>query len=302
MIGALISLLSLNLTLSLVTPQPDGWGLVYKTLPITGVTTTTPIVVTSVNHRFPIGRVLHGVITGVTGATEANDKWVLTPIDNDTFSLSTFDAQGTPVTSVGVHAYTGGGQIQYAFPEGQILLGRRNKMLATMVVTPRIVFIPTAGPAWIIEPYGGSSTSTGPAQVPNVRGSDERQSMREAPTLGTQFLTFEVYVNGSGPDYGSPLSPDFADFDATQALSHAMFAELFDMLGNVSLLRESWPSQVEAQGAMTQRGQQWMGIIQIPVPVRPTPIPWVPSGVIGEIDVQPADPLLPDDLTTIVLP
>ncbi len=295
MIGAFVSVLSLNLTLSLV----QDYNVVYQTLAITDISVTTPIVVTIPAHQIPLGRLIHGVVTGVTGTTEANGLWVLTPLDSDTFSLTTFDAQGTLVQSVGANAYSGGGQVQYAFPDGQILLGRRNKMLATMVATPRILFIPTRGKQWVIEPYGGSSTSTGPAHIPNQRGTAERQSMREGPTLGTQYLTFEVYVNGSGPNYGNPLDPDFADFDATQAIVHAMFAQLFDMMGNVALLREAWPSQEERQGAMTQRGQQWMGVLEVPMPVNTIPIPFVPIGVHGEIIVQPATPLVPDDLTTI---
>src|SRR5438477_100936 len=83
---------------------------------------------------------------------------------------------------------------------------------ATMVATPRIVMIPTRGPAWVIEPYGGAQPDD---LTPAIgRGSAQRQAMRAQPTLGTQNVTFEVFINGSGPDYGSPLSPDFADFDA----------------------------------------------------------------------------------------
>jgi hypothetical protein len=56
---------------------------------------------------------------------------------------------------------------------------------------------------------------------------------------------------------------------------------------------------VESQGAMTQRGQQWMGILQVQMPVRGVPIPFVPIGTSATIIVQPKDPLVPDDQTTI---
>jgi hypothetical protein len=258
-------------------------------------------------HGIPFASRIHGVITDVAGTTEANDLWVLTPLDADTFALSTFDAQGNPVPSVGVNAYTGGGQVQWAFPDGQILLGRRNKMLATMVATPRIVFIPTTGKAWSFETYGGADPSITPnPRTPTARGSAEQQAETSEPQLATELLTFEVFVNGSAPNYGaSGVDPDFADFDATQAIVHALYAELFDAVGGLpraKILQESWPSQLESQGAMTQRGQQWRGILEVQMPVRKKPITFVPIGTSGEIIVQPAHPLVPDDLTTIDIP
>jgi hypothetical protein len=53
---------------------------------------------------------------------------------------------------------------------------------------------------------------------------------------------------------------------------------------------------------MTQRGQQWRGILEVQMPVRKKPITFVPIGTSGEIIVQPAHPLVPDDLTTIDIP
>jgi hypothetical protein len=296
MIGAFVSILSLNLTLSLV----QDWGVVYKTLPITDATVTTPIVVTSVAHGIPAGRLIHGIVTDVVGTTEANGLWVLTPLDADTFSLTTFDAQGNAVQSVGANAYISGGVITWAFPDGQILLGRRNKMLTTMVATPRILFIPTKGAAWRFEPYGGASPEiTGLPREPDARGSAEQQAMTSEPQLATEPLTFEVYVNGSGPNYGGPLSPDFEDFDATQAVVHALYAELFDAVGGLpraKILAESWPSQEENQGTMTQRGQQWRGILEVQMPVRKTPIAFVPIGVSVAMIVQPNDPAVEDPI------
>lgn len=295
MIGAFVSILSLNLTLALV----QDWNVVYKTLPITDATVATPIVVTSAAHGVPLGRLIHGVVTEVEGTVEANGLWVLTPLDADTFALSTFTAQGLPVASVGVNAYTTGGQIQWAFPDGQILLGRRNKMLATAVATPRIVMIPTRGRAWTFESYGGAAPSIAGVRATD-RGSDEQQSMTAEPQLATELLTFEVFVNGAGPDYGDALEPDFADFDATQAIVHALYSELFDATGGLpraKVLSESWPSQEERQGAMTQRGQQWQGILEVQMPVRKVPVSFVPIGVKSEIIVQPKNPAVGDPIT-----
>lgn len=298
MIGALVSIVSLNLTLSLI----QDYGVVARTLPIASATVTTPIVVELPGHGFV--RPMHGVVTGVTGMTEANGLWVLTPVDPNTVSLSTFTPQGIPTNSVGVHAYTGGGQVQLAFPDGSILLGRRNVALSTAVATPRIVFVPTTGRAWGFEPYGGAGPDLQPASLPNVRGSAQRQSMTLQPQLATEYPTFEVYVTASGPNYGKPLAPDFEDFDATQSVVFALYATLFDAVGGLpraKVLHESWPSQTVEAGTMTQRGQQWMGVLEFQDPVTKVPKQFAPIGTYLEMIVQPVSPLIPDDQTTITI-
>ena len=288
MIGALVAIISLNLTSVLIT----DYGVVAGTLPVTGATVTTPITVTSPAHGFAKGRTVHGIVSQVTGTSEANGLWALTVVDQDTFSLSTFSAQGLPEDSVGVHSYTGGGQIQYAFPDGQILLGRRNMQLSTSVATPRIVFIPTDGKAWNLEPYGGAAPSIVPALKPPVRGSLEQQSMTLGPQLATEFTTFEVHVSGSGPNYDNPLSPDFYDFDATQAIVFAMYSVIFDAVGAArgKVLHESWPSQKIDAGSQTQRGQHWMGVIEFEQPVQRIPKSFVPIGTYIEMTVEPLNP------------
>jgi hypothetical protein len=296
MIGALVAIISLNLTSLLV----SDYGVVGKSFPISHATATTPIRVTSTNHGVPLGRVVHGVVSGVTGTVEANGLWVLTPTDANTFSLSTYTAQGIVVESVGTNAYISGGQIQCAFPDYQILLGRRNKALTSAVASPRVVFIPTAGRAWDFESYGGQ----GPAPL-KLRGSAEQQSQKLEPQLGTEFSTFEVYVTGSAPDYGaSGPSPDYGDFDATQAIVHALFSVLFDASGppRAKVLRETWTSQTPQSGSMSQRGQQWMGVIELQQPVYRVPLQYVPVGTYIEMTVQPVNPASEDILTFPVGP
>jgi len=286
-IGALVSVLSLNLSLVLL-----NIGVVAGTLTVTNATVTTPILLTSPGHGFPLGRVIHGVVSGITGTSEANGLWVLTPVDADTFSLSTFTAQGILTQSVGVNAYTGGGTIQYALPDGSILLGRRNLQTATSAASPRVIFIPTDGKAWNFEAYGGAGPDLQPAASPPVRGSLQQQSMTLNPQLATEFSTFEVYVHGTGPNLGDGLSPDFYDFDATQAVVFALYSVLFDASGppRAKVLHESWPSQKIDAGTMTQRGQQWMGIIEFQQPViRPTPGQFVPIGTYIQETIQPVN-------------
>lgn len=286
MIGALVSLVSLAFSAALMAAD-----VVAGTLPITGATTTTPVVVTSAAHGVPLGRVVHGGIADVGGMTELNGQmWVLTPLDADSFSVTTFDAQGNVVPSVGVGTYAGGGTISYAFPDYAILLGRRNKNTATMVTSPRVLMIPTRGRTWGFEPFGGADPNL--PTLPPERGTAEAQSRKQSPQIATQFTTFEVYVNGCAPDFGAAgPDPDFADFDATQRLVHMFYEALFDGTGGrARVLSERWPSQEETQGAMTQRGQQWCGIVEFQVPVTKKPLEFVPIGTSAQIIVQPDDP------------
>lgn len=278
MIGGLISLLSLNLTLSLVQASQ-----VAGSFTITNATATTPIAITCPAHGVPPGRVVHAVVSGVGGELEANGLWQLNPTDANTFTLSTFTAQGIPVQSVGVNAYTSGGVAQYAFPDFRILLGRRNVQFASAVASPRVVFVPTDGRAWSFEPYGGAGNA--PAQS---RGTVEQQAQTQQPQLATSFPTFEVYVTGSA----NPPSPDFGDFDATQAIVDALYAVVYNAVGGLprgKILRDGWPSQVAAAGSATQRGQQWMGILELQHPVTVAPLSFVPSGVSLVMTVVPED-------------
>jgi hypothetical protein len=297
MIGALVAILSLNLTSVLVT----DYGVIAASLPVTGATATTPIELTSTGHGY--ARPVHGLVSGVTGTAEANGLWVLTPVDPNTLALSTFTAQGIPVQSVGVNAYVSGGIIQLAFPDGSILLGRRNVALATSVASPRIVFVPTDGKAWSFEPYVGAAPSITPASVPNVRGSVEQQSMTLGPQMATEFTTFEVYVSGSGPNYGNELSPDFYDLDATQSIVFALYSVCFDASGaRAKVLHESWPSQSIEAGTQTQRGQQWKGVIEFQQPVIRIPTTFVPIGTSLQITVEPVNPYVTDPVVIDINP
>lgn len=278
MIGALISILSLNLTLALVQNNQ-----VAQTLVVTNATVTTPIAITCPSHNIPLGRVAHGVVTGIEGTEEANGLWVLTPVDSNTLTLSTFTPQGVSMSSVGVNAYASGGQVQIAFPDYQILLGRRWVATAAAVVSPRIVFVPTDGKKWGFEPYGGVGS---PASLPAERGSLEQQSEKTQPQQATEFTTFEVYVQGCA----NPPAPDFGDFDATQAIVWALYTVIFDANSPArgQVLHESWPSQSPERGTQTQRGQMWRGILEFQQPVTRAPLSFVPAGVSLVETVLPA--------------
>jgi hypothetical protein len=293
--GALVALTSLNLTTVLIA----NFGVVARTLPISSVAPTTPIVVTSPAHGVPLGRVLHGIVSGVTGTDEANGLWICNPLDADRFSLTMLSSQGVPVNSMGARAYTGGGQIQIAFPEGSILLGRRNLALATAVASPRIVMIPTTGRGWSQDPYG---TPSAPAVIPNTRGTAEQQALTLTPMLATQYMTFETWVFGCAPNYGAAApSPDYGDFDATLNILYAFWSVVFDQFGGQArVLREDWPSQMPDSGTMTQRGQIWRGIVEFQQNVTHVEKQFVPIGVQGQFVVEPVNPASGDPIVITI--
>jgi hypothetical protein len=287
MLGALVSLISLNLSLFLIQN-----GVVSPlALPVTGASATTPILLTSPNH----GRVrpLHGVVSGITGEIEANGLWILTPTDPNTFALSTLTAQGLTTNSVGINAYTGGGTIQYAFPDGSILLGRRNLQLNSSVASPRIVFIPTTAIAYGFEPYVGQG------QAYKSLGTPEQQTMKLIAQAATDFTTFEVFITGCA----EPPSPDYGDFDATQALAWSLYNVLWDAVGDaVDVKHVSWPSQSPESGTQTQRGQQLRLIVQLQQPVVILPLQFVPVGTYIEMIVEPVNPGATDPVTITINP
>lgn len=289
MIGALVAILSLNLTANLV-----GAGIVARTLPVTGATAGTPITVVSPGHNIPSARFAHGVVSGIGGVVGSTGTFQLNVVDEDTFTLWTYTAGGKPTPSTGTGTYTSGGQIRIALPDGCILLGRRNVQLATSVATPRYVFVPTDGKAWGFEPYGGQGAAPGPAGPPpgtrGQRGTAEQQAQRLNPQLETEFTTFEVYVTGAAPDEGNALSPDFGDFDATQKLVWALYEVMFDGSANAraKVLKEGWPSQSKTSGTMSQRGQMWAGIIEFQQAVtRIQSLDFVPVGTNIQFTVIP---------------
>lgn len=282
MIGALVACVSLALTSSLV-----AQGSIAGTKAITNVTATTPIRVTVTGHNVPPGRVLHGVVSGVNGIPAANGVYECTVVDANTFSLASYTNQGISVPSVGVGAYVSGGAIQYAFPDYQILLGRRAMSYASNAASPRIVFVPTDGREWGFESYGGGFATIG-TTLPMQQGGAEAQSRTLTPQKATEYTTFEVYVTGCA----NPPSPDFGDFDATQALAHALVSLLIDDSGapRARVLRAGWPSQLDpknprASGVLAQRGQQWMGVIELQQPVYDQPLQFVPVGTTLTFDV-----------------
>lgn len=277
MIGALIALLSLDMTTKLVTS-----GTVSQTLTVVDVSNATPIVVTtSAPHK--ITRPVHGVVAGVVGTDSANGTWVLTPTSTTALSLTTFSPAAGVIQSVGDAPYVSGGTIQIAFPDGSILLGRRNIAMQTAVATPRIVFVPMGSPEWSLDPYGGVIP---PGTHPRSLSAEtaEQALMKLQRQLATEQHLFEVHVTGCA----NPPDPDFGDFDATQALYQSLYGSMFNMISPARAIvkRGRWESQQDGMQSLDTRGQKWVGLVEIRQPVLDNALSFVPIGTTGNIVVN----------------
>lgn len=277
MIGALVALISLDVTRRLV-----AGGIVATTLTVVGATNATPIVIeTSAPHG--LIRPAHAVVADVAGNDAANGVWVLTPTDTTHVSLSTFTPAGAPLLSVGTGSYTSGGTMSIAFPDGSILLGRRNVAMNMAVTTPRIVFVPIGSPAWELDPYGGVIPAT---SIPRTLASQttEQIAMKRSRQLTTERQRFEVHVTGCA----SPPSPDFGDFDVTQALYQELYASMFDLVtpDRARILSGSWVSQTPDIQTLDTRGQKWVGIVEIAQPVTDNPLSFIPTSTDGTISIN----------------
>lgn len=292
MIGALVALLSLEVTSRLI-----AGGLVGVTLAVTGATNASPVVLTtSAPHGF--NRPAHGLVSGVGGNLGANGLWVLTPTDSTHLKLTAFTMAGGVTLSAGTAPYTSGGIVQIAFPDGSILLGRRNVALQMAMVTPRIVFVPIGSPTWELDPYGGVIP---PATAPRRLSAetDEQKYMKLSRQLVTERQRFEVHVTGCA----TPPDPDFGDFDVTQALYQTLYGAMFDLITSprARVLEGKWTSQDPDETHLDVRGQKWVGIVEISQPVTDNPLAFVPASTDGTIIVN-FDGGASSDQTVIVLP
>jgi hypothetical protein len=280
-IGSLVALLSLDMTRKLV-----GAGLVATTLAVAAVSGGSPAVVTLAAPHGLV-RNAHAVVTlpGVTlnrldteGVASADTQWVCTIVDATHLSLSTWTSAGQFVPSIPSGSYSGGGTVKIAFPDGSILLGRRNVAMATAVATPRIVFVPKGSGAWGLDPYGGNPP---PATVPRRRSAEtaEQKFLKLQPQLATERQRFEVHVTGSA----TPSDPDFGDFDATQFLYQSLYVSMFNMISpdRGKIIGGSWESQGEEMQSLVTHGQKWVGVVEIAMPVVQEAVTFVNFGTSG---------------------
>ena len=287
MLATLVAQLSLNITAAIVA---TAGAQTFTLPPITAATATTPIQITSTAHGIPPARKIHAVVAGVVGMVEANNVWVLSVVDVNTFALSGFTTQGAYKPSVGVNAYVSGGTITYAFPDYMMLLGRRNQALASAGVTPRVLFVPCESGEWGFEPEGGVGQA-----APLEPASPEVAFGTLQPQIGTETIAFDVFVTGcAATQPGQSGDPDFGDFEATQAVYQLVYATIVYGTGvpRGKMLRSYWPSQLPANhplatGTQSQRGQQWCGRFQFYQPISAPPNQYTAGSLTFDVTTVP---------------
>jgi len=283
-LGALIALISLDVTASMVAA-----GQATQTWTIVAATNATPIVVaTSVPHGVAPGVKMHAVIAGVTGNDAANGPWELSFVDESHFSLGTYSPNGTPVSSVGDGAYTGGGTIATVLDEGRILLGR--KYLSVTGAPPRVVFVPTTAPTFDLVPLGGQTLPLSSLPPTLAQMTPEQISMTQSPPILTDHSRWEVTVWHAS----NPADPDFADFDLTRALRDQVISSCMKLMSQpmCKVLGGTWESQREGDraAAWASLGQVYKMLVEIVQPIIDDPFSFVPFGTHATLTVQPANP------------
>ncbi len=297
-ISTLISLISLDVCAALVaagltapfsTPAVDA-------LEVVGASNTTPIVLTTPTpHGVPPAGA-HVVVTGVGGNAAANNTayaaavaddgsitaWLARPVGDNDLALYSVRADGTTVPSAGSGPYTGGGTIQQALVDGQILVGRERETEHSS--PPRIVFVPTN------SQFGPRS----PANRSRVGGQSAAEHLLQtrANPIKTEVKTFEVHV------WGVATPPDpLLDFDATEVVYQQIIrsCELL-MPGTYELSAGQWADQTGAATALYKRGHEFVFGLEIPTPVVDRILSLVPAGTgFGlTVQIQPADGSAPE--------
>jgi hypothetical protein len=291
MIGALFALISLDVCAKLVAA-----GIVYQTFAIASVSATTPIVVTTATPHGFFGSDPHVVISGVVGVPEANGVWEATVIDDTHFSLHTYNHQGPLVQSSGTGAYVSGGLVQIALPGMRCRVGRN--YLDVNDAPPRITFVPVGSPAFGLNPRGGVPMIV--SQLPSSleQMTPEQQAMLSARQIVTDSFHFRVRCWA----HGTPVSPDFGDFDAALALRNQVIDSIDRLCAGMYEIQGSeWVSQKDDATQVDKRGQTIEIVCQIMQPVTALPLAFVPPGTFASITVEPASPG-PGDTVVITTP
>lgn len=257
----LVTLVSLDVVNSLV-----GAGYVTRTLPVSAISNTTPIVLTcTADHGFtwPI----HVVISGATGNTAANGCWIAIPTDSTHLALYTMSPDGVQSAVAGSGSYSGGATVSLALTDGRILTGRQHVFEASFA--PRIVFVPV-------------SSKWGPKSVynrSNVQGAPSAEQLRQNQirSLRTETTVFETHVWG----VASPPDPEGGDFDATQILYHQLVRSLHLLApGNYNITDGIFADQQASGSQLIRAGHEFVFEVTFDTPVLDRLLPYAPPGTV----------------------
>ncbi len=144
----------------------------YRTVPITGATNATPIVITAVGHGRSTGEKVY--IDEVTGNTAANGMWEITKLSADSFSLDNSSGNGE---------YTTGGICHIIPANSQDLV---NKIYVDSTFLNKITNCVIASPNGIATSQGTVITvkSGLKALIPN--GRNENGSLKNSDLIITE--------------------------------------------------------------------------------------------------------------------
>ncbi|MFD4658246.1 hypothetical protein ACFWP2_21760 [Kitasatospora sp. NPDC058444] len=194
---------------------------------ITDVTSTSPIKITAAAHGFTTGQSVG--ISGVTGIN-ANGKWLITRMDNDTFSLNgstgngTWSGSGTPqatsvtVTTSAVHGFASGAQAMIAGVQG--MPGINATWGPVGLIGPATTFtIPASASAGAGTYLSGGLVGDGGATIPSaaVKG----RWLRRFDTPG--HYHFQDF--GGVPDWNGTSTPGTDNLAVINTVLAAIHAE-----------------------------------------------------------------------------
>jgi hypothetical protein len=273
----LIRLISLDATTNLVNA-----GLVSLSGTIVAASNATPIVVTTSVPHLILGSPVGGgivkasvVVSGVTGNTAANGTFVAHVVDGSNLALYAVDANGNETPVAGSGAYAGGGLVQTAFADGEIVVGRARQ--GENFAPPRCVFVPKGfrfGPrstanrnalstasnpqggavrSYSMTQYGGgySSTPTVVISVPDLPGGTQAAAVAIVSSTNA-IIRLVPTVSGSG--YLNPPSVVITDPTGSQAAATANLGPPPEALAQMSqraLLTEWDQFEVQVWGIST---------------------------------------------------
>lgn len=244
-----------------------GLGVVLGTS-IASASNATPIVVqTTTPHNIPVNTLAFIDISGVAGNTAANGDFAAQVAEDGSLALYelSFDSNAgivlTPVAGSG--AYTGGGVLQAALPDGTVLLGR--EWVVQGSAPPRIVMVPT-----------GFKARTGAQEKSGTSISDSNYKRRlQQRTLGTKVVDFEVHV------WGQAIPPDRGyDFEATDALVEGFWETLHtQFVGRYMVTDGKMMDQVDGAVQKMKQGHYCRFGCTLETPVLDKLLTFAPSSV-----------------------
>lgn len=272
-----------------------GDSAVY-TLPVTGASNTSPIVITTTaklggQGEVRTGRVYHVVVADVGGNTAANkvnsetlrnEAWIAIVTSAEgaaTTTLALYDLDvntGELVASVGNGAYTSGGTISKAFLDGQILIGQ--EYIGETSAAPRIVMVPKRCT------YEARAEASSWTQAARTEGEPDREEL--GPAIRTEWVWYETHVWGQrGATVAIPAT--VRAFGMVQRMTHEIIRAAQTRCSGVFELGQGvFLDQIEGAPQRLKFGHEYVFDLGLAVPVRREPVEFAPEDTVFEPEIS----------------